>query len=609
VNAGAPAPKEFSFKEIRFNTLAGGEMRKLGPGLLLLLYSILLSFLVYGCGGTSKSIEQCPMRFAVIGDRTGEAQPGVYEQILAEIQRLRPDFAVTVGDMIEGPAPDTVEIKRRWDEYQGLIQKVCFPIYFTPGNNDIWDSTSQAFYERYVGQPYRSFDVRGVHFVVLDNSRWFTINDFPPEQLNWLADDLKENQNAPFTIVLYHVPYWMDGVAEGKPDTLHSLFVKYGVDAVFSGHWHHYFSGKYDGILYTGIGSSGGHTYHPVGPKYHFAWVTIDGAGITIAPVKMGAVLPWDEVTAAQVKLIDKIQEQAVNMQRPSVGTGLTLPPTRISVTIDNMDAQTSLIDTLTWEVPAGWSVIPADLPIDIQPSESRTVEFQVRSSGRLYPGPTLSVSCPYGDGKEYEVKQTLTPSRTVYAYHAQEPPSIDGRLTESIWKDPASKLFAEDGSAARTEPVNFYFAWDTDNLYLAARCTETKMDSIVAISTEHDGPIYGEDCVGYFLQPQTDDGPMYMIYFNPLGTAFDQEVRIENGVAVDADRNWNGTYDVKTFEGNDYWSIEARIPLDRLDTKGESGETWQLNFRRKQKRLNAAADWIVPLDYDPKGYGLLVMK
>jgi hypothetical protein len=79
--------------------------------------------------------------------------------------------------------------------------------------------------------------------------------------------------------------------------------------------------------------------------------------------------------------------------------------------------------------------------------------------------------------------------------------------------------------------------------------------------------------------------------------------------VAVNADRGWNGTCDVKTFEGNDYWSIEARIPLDQLDTKGESGEIWQLNFRRKQKRLNAAADWMVPLDYDPKGFGVLIMR
>jgi hypothetical protein len=232
-----------------------------------------------------------------------------------------------------------------------------------------------------------------------------------------------------------------------------------------------------------------------------------------------------------------------------------------------------------------------------------------VKSTGALYPTPTISLRYPYAEGKELEINQALSASRTVYAYQATQPPSIDGKLNEEIWKDPTTKLFGEDGSATPTQPVSFYFAWDDDNLYLAARCTETKMDSIVANVTEHDGPIYGEDCVGYFLQPETNDGPMYQIYFNPLGTSIDQKVKIENGAAVDVDRKWNGTYDVKTFKGKDYWSIEARIPLDQLDTKAESGKTWQLNFRRKQKRLNTAADWMVPLDYNPKGYGMLVMR
>ena len=77
------------------------------------------------------------------------------------------------------------------------------------------------------------------------------------------------------------------------------------------------------------------------------------------------------------------------------------------------------------------------------------------------------------------------------------------------------------------TDPVYFYFAWDKDNLYIAAKCMETKMDSIRANAKEHDGAVYGEDCVGYFFQPETDDGPAFQIYFNPLGTAFDQKIGI----------------------------------------------------------------------------------
>ena len=41
-------------------------------------------------------------RFVVVGDRTGNHVEGVYGEILDEVQRLRPDFVITVGDMIEG---------------------------------------------------------------------------------------------------------------------------------------------------------------------------------------------------------------------------------------------------------------------------------------------------------------------------------------------------------------------------------------------------------------------------------------------------------------------------------------------------------------------------
>lgn len=578
--------------------------------LLLTVFSAVFSLCIDGHGEPLNTVDDYPMRFAVIGDRTGEAQPGIYEQVVREIQRMKPDFLLTVGDMIEGPAADTAETKRRWEEYKQLMQTLTMPVYFVPGNNDIWDSTSLEFYRRYVGEPYYSFNVRGVHFVMLDNSRWNRIDQFPDEQIAWLTDDLKKNENAACTFMIFHIPYWIRTVAEGKPDTLHSLFVKYGVDAVFTGHYHTYFSGEFDDIIYTGVGSSGGGCHpSPTGLEYHFTWVTLDADGIDIAPIKMGAVLPWDEVTAADFRLTEKMKDEAVRIGKPSAGKGVTVPETRITVNIKNLSDRASLVDTLSWEIPTGWSVIPQHMPVHIGPLESRSAEFTVKCSGSLYPTPALSVQCPYAEGKNMELDQSLGVSRTVYAYKAIKGPTVDGKLIEDIWKDPTTRVFAPDGSPVSTDPVSFYFAWDKDNLYLAAECAEAKMDSIIAHATEHDGPVYAEDCVGYFLQPQTENGAMYQIYFNPLGTPFDQKVMVKEGVAIDVDRDWNGTYEAKTFKGKDYWSIEVRIPLNQLETEGESEKTWALNFRRKQKRLDAAADWIVPLDYNPKDYGVLVFK
>ena len=70
---------------------------------------------------------------------------------------------------------------------------------------------------------------------------------------------------------------------------------------------------------------------------------------------------------------------------------------------------------------------------MEIGPGETRSVDFTVQCSGPLYPTPTLSLRCPYAEGKEVEIKQVLAASRTVYACQAAEPPSIDGKLTETI--------------------------------------------------------------------------------------------------------------------------------------------------------------------------------
>jgi hypothetical protein len=54
---------------------------------------------------------------------------------------------------------------------------------------------------------------------------------------------------------------------------------------------------------------------------------------------------------------------------------------------------------------------------------------------------------------------------------------------------------------------------------------------------------------------------------------------------------------------------LEAAIPLAQLGTSAKPGASWRLNFRRKQKRLNTSGDWQVPISYDPRSFGWLIMK
>src|SRR5438876_12422936 len=83
-----------------------------------------------------------PLGFAILGDRTGEAQAGVFEQVSKELDAERPDFVVTVGDTIEGLHDETAE-----PEWQGVEQLLRsykkYPLYLAPGNLDIWSAVSE----------------------------------------------------------------------------------------------------------------------------------------------------------------------------------------------------------------------------------------------------------------------------------------------------------------------------------------------------------------------------------------------------------------------------------------------------------------------------------
>jgi len=552
--------------------------------------------------------EIVPVRFAIIGDRTGDCQPGIYEKVVAEVERMKPDFVITVGDHIQGYTDDSIVLKQQWEDYKSIIKPLTVPIYFTPGNHDITTDTALPFYQRYIGKPYYSFDFRGMHFIVLDNSRFDSIAGVPKAQMDWLVSDLKKSRKATYTFVFFHKPFWFDLIGEGKTDLWQSLFVYYGVDAVFAGHAHLYFSAKYDNILYTAVGSSGGSCNPgPTGLEYHFTWVTADKKGISIAPIKTGSVLPWEEVTAPEIKLIDNIERYGLDFEKSVlINDDLTASDTSFIVKIKNPSSDQTFEDTLNWELTEGWSIEPKSLPIKVAEGESTRVKFKVKSKGKLYPVPILTTRFFYAKDKTYPVKMTLPVARKAYCYKATTTPVIDGNITEPFWQKPISKLFAPNGSPMKIDSAYFYFAYDENNLYVGVRCKESKIDSIFAKVTEPDGAVYNEDCAGYFFCPDIEKGIIYQIYFNPLGAVFDQKIT-DNG--YNADRAWNGTYEVKAFKGSNFWSIEARIPLEQLEAKATSGQSWRMNFRRKQKRFNSAADWQVPIVYYPKSLGLLIMK
>jgi predicted phosphodiesterase len=551
-----------------------------------------------------------PVRFAIIGDRTSAHEPGIYGQIVTEIERLKPEFVITCGDMMEEQSDDE-RINAEWNHYLTLIEQLSMPIYYTPGNNDIYNELSEELYLKNVGKTYYSFDFRGIHFIILDNSRWLKYEDMPSEQLEWLIDDLQKNQDAAYSMAFYHIPIWYNNVADNKPDTLHSLYVKYGVDAVFTGHFHEYFSYEYDGVKYTNIGSSGGGaTISPTGLKYHFLWVTLDKDGLHIAPIKINSVLAWDEITVPDRKKYRKLRQNGLVFENPlTVNIDPAHQSDTVDLKIDNSLTQFTIEDTLYWDIPEGWNVEPAAMEVNAAPGSETHFIFTANCKGKLYPLPKVSTMFTYAEGKRIRVESDLRIARYAKCFPRESKIKLDGKISEPFWNEPESELYYPEGSDVVIDPARFYFAYDKENLYIAAYCEDKQIDSLVANVIEPDGAVYSEDCIGFFFEPIIESDTVYQIYFNTLGTAFDQKITRAEGGYMEYDRNWNGKYETKVFRGEDFWSIEVKIPADQFSTKINADDIWRLNFRRKQKIYNSAADWMVPIGADPKRMGLLRMQ
>jgi predicted phosphodiesterase len=195
-------------------------------------------------------------RFSIIGDRTGGAQSEIYGRVWREVDMLHPDFVINVGDTIEG-GRDTAA-PNQWQELRPVWERYShYPLYFTPGNHDVFSDTSRQIYEKETGRPVNySFNYQDAHFTVLDNSR---TNDLSEDQIRFLEQDLTSNADKNPKFIFFHKPYWIPLLKLGSSTfPLHQIAKKYGVQHVISGHGHQFVRIVRDGIAYMEVGSSGG---------------------------------------------------------------------------------------------------------------------------------------------------------------------------------------------------------------------------------------------------------------------------------------------------------------------------------------------------------------
>jgi 3',5'-cyclic AMP phosphodiesterase CpdA len=205
------------------------------------------------------------VRFAVIGDSgTGDsAQYEVGRQMSSAHEKFPFDFVLMLGDNLYGRQRPEDFVSKFERPYAALLENGVRFIA-SLGNHD---NPANRNYKGFNmdGQRYFSYARKNARFFVLDS------NSLDSGQISWLENELKSSRED-WKLCLFHHPLYSNAGRHGSDVSLRvilePLFVKYGVDVVFSGHDHVYERFKpQKGITYFVEGASGELANGDVNPK------------------------------------------------------------------------------------------------------------------------------------------------------------------------------------------------------------------------------------------------------------------------------------------------------------------------------------------------------
>ncbi|WOJ88158.1 metallophosphoesterase [Methylocapsa polymorpha] len=158
----------------------------------------------------------------------------------------KPAFMIHTGDISHLSKPE------QFDDAEKVISSAKLDVHYVPGEHDIVDEGRGADYmERFgkrlqaKGAGWYSFDHAGAHFVGLVNVADLKaggMGSLGPEQLAWLADDLKPKSSSTPIVLFAHIPLWTvyGDWGWGTDDAAQALGLvkRFGSVTVLNGHIH-----------------------------------------------------------------------------------------------------------------------------------------------------------------------------------------------------------------------------------------------------------------------------------------------------------------------------------------------------------------------------------
>ncbi len=558
--------------------------------------------------------------FVILGDRTAGAKVEIFEQIIGEVKTLAPDFVINVGDLIEGYTEDLKSVKSEWSYILNQLNRTNIPYHLTPGNHDIWSVKSESIYIKHYGKTFYSFDYNKYHFTIIDNSRFDSVSQISQTQLQWLKQDLAKHKKALLTFCFMHKPFWnyplekdeaqTIGEISNQAEILHNLFKANGVDYVFSGHDHHYFSHTWDSIIYIQVGPSGSrykiYDSEVQGAFQNYLLVKVQNQKADIAVIKPGSILPFDIVTADIIQTIDRIENKAIKLSKTMIQENQPIRDT-IGLNIKNV-TNLPLNTILRWNFnSANWQISPESVSCILPVGSNGYYKYNCSliNPENIYPLPEMNLSYPYQVQKEHPVKKILPVRRITDCLKITKSPVIDGILNDNCWimAQPLTIFGASDTNQVLNEKTYLSLIYDENNLYIGVKCYYSETNKIKTEVTGYDDAVYKDDHLNFLLQPNLDSTTYFQLFINPIGTISDRHCWLESGKSR-RDAKWNIKTQIKTKLEKNNWTIEMAIPFNQFPNYSKS--YWGFNFVRYQPYLEKLAIYQVPFEHNPETFARL---
>ncbi|WP_161602580.1 metallophosphoesterase [Tautonia marina] len=537
-----------------------------------------------------------PDRFhiAIMTDRTGGHRPGIWEKGVEKVNLLRPEFVVSVGDLIEGYTEEVPEIERQWEEFLGFIETMEMKFFFVPGNHDLTNPTMHRIWREHFGREWYSFDYKGVHFVAINSED--PQQHLGEEQLAWLEEDLAAHADARWTLLFLHKPLWTYAereMAAGNPDPTNWKRVEAMLGdrphTVFAGHVHHYVQYDRNGMNYYHLATTGGGSQLrgvPYGEFDHVTWLTMEPDGPRVSHLLLDGVLAPDTVTEKGIaRFREFLTDASVQVAPILITEGEGLDEGRIDVRLANdFDVPVTVSGRIEGLPLRGLTVDPASLELTAEPGEAAELSVRV-AFGEPIPfealAGTVFTATITGEAAEGEAPlkaEQAVPvviDRGYTISPADHDVALDGRLDE--WESlrnglPSPPMIlgaAESWTGPGDADLSFDLAYDDEMLYLAARV----LDEAV---------VPGEDRLEVLWDPRPMDRRVSDPRFARGGHRFTIPAPAPNGDEASDALEVGRRRDGPTIEGaraasrqiEGGYEVELAMPLSAL-AEAQDGADW----------------------------------